>query len=80
MTKYQYSKLKARMVERGVNFSECAKVIEVSNNTFGNKMQGLSSWTLDEVYTLCVFLEIPAFDIHTYFPNRRYNKSGKGLA
>lgn len=76
VTKYQYNKLKAKIVERNCTFQECAKVVGCTNNTFGNKMQGLSAWNLDEVYNLCCFLMIPACDIHIYFPNRKLNKSG----
>lgn len=54
---------------------EVAKVLGISNVTLGQRMDGKSSWNLDEIYKLLSLLEIPVTDMHIFFPNRAENKN-----
>lgn len=52
------SKLKAKIVERGMTQGEVAKMIGISANSFSRKLLGRRDFLLSEVISLCSVLEI----------------------
>ncbi len=66
-----YAKLRGRMAELGVTGETLANYIGRSKTYVSNRMTRGSrsySWTVDEVYKILDFLEIPQSEIFTYFP------------
>ena len=66
-----YAKLRGRMAELEVTGEMLANHIGRSKTYVSNRMirdpRGYS-WTVDEVYKILDFLEIPQNEIFTYFP------------
>lgn len=54
----QSQKLKAKLVEKGVNYELCAKKLEISKNTFSKKMNNIEKFTLLEASKLADLLEM----------------------
>ena len=79
MPNYEYKKLRLLMYERSVTALQAAKACGITQPTLSLKLQGESSFTLDEVYALCVLLEIAVCDIPIFFPNRKKNTKGANL-
>jgi hypothetical protein len=52
------SKLKGKLVERGKNYSDCAKALSTTVTTFNKKMNGKSKFYIDEVKTLSNYLKL----------------------
>ena len=52
------SKLKAKIVERGMTQGEVAKIIGISPNSLSRKLLGKRDFLLSEVIALCSALEI----------------------
>lgn len=50
------NKLKGKIRERGSSYRECAKVIDISETGFANKINGRSKFYIDELETLGNFL------------------------
>lgn len=66
-----YAKLRGRMAELDVTGEMLAHYIGRSKTYVSNRMTRNSrgySWTIDEVYKILNFLEIPPSEIFTYFP------------
>lgn len=66
-----YAKLRGRMAELEVTGEMLANHIGRSTTYVSNRMIRNSrgySWTVDEVYKILNFLEIPQSEIFTYFP------------
>jgi DNA-binding XRE family transcriptional regulator len=52
------NKLKGRMVEAGYSQKTLAAAIKMSENSLSNKLNGRSSFTLDEASEICALLSI----------------------
>jgi DNA-binding XRE family transcriptional regulator len=52
------NKLKGRMVEAGYSQRTLAAAAKMSENSLGNKINGKSSFTLDEATKICSILSI----------------------
>lgn len=52
------NKLKAKIMEKGKNYDDCAKYIGVNPSTFCQKVNLLRDFKLQEVNKLCDFLEL----------------------
>lgn len=66
-----YAKLRGRMAEMEVTGEALANYIGRSTTYVSNRMTRNSrgySWTVDEVYKILDFLEVPQSEIFTYFP------------
>lgn len=66
-----YAKLRGRMAELDVTGETLANYIGRSTTYVSNRMSRNSrgySWTVDEVYKILNFLEVPQSEIFTYFP------------
>ena len=50
--------LKAKISEKKINYKECAKVLNVSANTFSSKMKGIIKFTIYEAFLLSEFLKL----------------------
>lgn len=50
--------LKGKIVARGMRQTDVAEAIGISENTLSAKIQGKSSFTLDQVEKLCSILKI----------------------
>lgn len=53
-----HRKLKAKLVEMGKTYKDCAKVIGVDPSTFSNKMNGRSNFYIHEVNRLSEYLQL----------------------
>ncbi len=72
-----YAKLRGRMAELDVTGETLAHHIDRSKTYVSNRMSRNSrnsqnsrnySWTIDEVYKILDFLEVPQSEIFAYFP------------
>ena len=66
-----YAKLRGKMAEMEITSETLANYIDRSKTYVSNRMTRSSrgySWTIDEVYKILDFLEIPQSEIFTYFP------------
>lgn len=63
-----YAKLRGKMAEAEVTGETLANYIGKSKTYVSNRMKHNYSWTIDEVYKILNFLEIPCEEIFTYFP------------
>lgn len=63
-----YAKLRGRMAELEVTSEVLANYIEKSRTYVSNRFTRSYSWSIDEVYKILDFLEIPKSEIFTYFP------------
>ncbi|MCM1330021.1 MAG: DUF739 family protein [Ruminococcus sp.] len=63
-----YAKLRGRMAEMEVTGEDLANHIERSKTYVSNRLTHSYSWSIDEVYKILDFLEIPESEIFTYFP------------
>jgi acyl-ACP thioesterase len=50
--------LKAKISEKKISYKECAKALNVSANTFYNKMNGITNFTTCEAFLLSEFLKL----------------------
>lgn len=60
-------KLKGKIVAEGYDIKGIAKEMGLSYNAFRNKLRGVTSFTLDEIYDLVEILNIEEDEIITYF-------------
>lgn len=65
--KWDYSKLRARMVEMKFRLGDVAIEIGVSYTCMLNKMSSKNDFTQTEIAAICDLLEIPGSEIGTYF-------------
>lgn len=63
-----YAKLRGKMAELEVTGEALANYINRSKTYVSNRMTHNFSWTIDEVYKILEFLDIPPNEIFTYFP------------
>lgn len=61
-------KLRAKMLEKGVEHTDCIKALNRSTGYWTDRIMQRKSFTMDEVYTLCELLNIPTSEIANYFP------------
>lgn len=50
--------LKAKISEKKTSYKECAKALNVSTNTFSNKMNEITKFTTYEAFLLSEFLKL----------------------
>lgn len=67
MPEMDYSKLKAKMVEKGFNQKKLAKEIGISESHFVRKLKGEYPFTQKEINLICQILEIEQVEIGSYF-------------
>jgi transcriptional regulator with XRE-family HTH domain len=60
--------LRGQMAAEGLTQADVARKLLVSPDTISNKMRGIYSWTLDEMYTLMDILNWPYGQMHELFP------------
>lgn len=65
--KFDYSKLKGRMVEKGYIQSTLAKAIGISTASVQSKLAGRSVFNAYELYLIKKALEIPGAEVNDYF-------------
>lgn len=63
--KVDFSRLKGRMAEMGMNMSAMANALGISRTSFSLKMNGKREFTLTELRTICKVLNIT--DADPYF-------------
>ena len=63
----EYTKLKAKMVERKVTSASLAKSIGISRFSLSNKIRGNTSFTLPEINAIAKFLNLDFSDIKNIF-------------
>jgi hypothetical protein len=67
MQKFNYNKLRGRIVEiYGANLNFAA-AMGITNKTLSLKMNGKARWTQPEIVTACELLRIDLVDIPEYF-------------
>lgn len=64
----KYKKLRGRMYENQVTQDELSAVIDKSYGYVSERMTGKKSFRMEDVYSICDYLEIPYSEIYIYFP------------
>ena len=64
----RYQKLRARMLEFGVDRKTIANELGVALNTIDCRFSGRNQWRIDECYKVLDLLDIPKDQISEYFP------------
>lgn len=64
---FNYSKLLGRMKEKGYTQGALAQALNISANSFTNKLHGKSSFSNTEIKIICDVLEISNIQVGTYF-------------
>lgn len=67
MFRFNYDKLRGRMAEKGYSQKKLADKLGIHANTMAHKMYCDSYFTVNEVQTICKYLDIRPFDIPMYF-------------
>lgn len=74
-----YAKLRGKMAEMEVTGEALANFLNRSAAYVSSRLSKNISWSIDEVYKILDFLEIPMEEIFTYFPpNGGLPLKGKG--
>ena len=64
---FDYSKLLGLMTEKNYTQKNLCKVIDMSENTFTNKIKGRSNFASDEIVKICNVLGISTKSVGAYF-------------
>lgn len=64
---FDYSKLLGLMTEKNYTQKKLCKVIDMSENTFTNKIKGRSNFASDEIVKICNVLGISTKSVGAYF-------------
>lgn len=64
---FDYSKLLGRIKEKGYTQTALAQAINISANSFSNKILGKSSFSNLEIKNICDILDISNTEVGTYF-------------
>lgn len=67
MQKFDYSKLRGRIVEKYTTCAAFAEAFGCSRSVLSAKLSGTSPWTIAEVRRACELLDIKPEEIHLYF-------------
>lgn len=73
MRMYEYHELRTEMYSKGYTVAEMAVICDMNEVSFRRKLDGISPWTLDNIYDIANALDIDSAHIMNYFPNRRKN-------
>lgn len=65
--RFDYSKLRGRIVEKCGSIDNFAKKIDVTPTTVGRKLSEKSEWSQGEIIKACEVLDISANEIAAYF-------------
>lgn len=65
--KFDFSKLKGRIREKGVTQDAVAAAIGISKCTFSLKINGNTYFTQEEIFLIAEFLDIPKEQYNEYF-------------
>lgn len=65
--KFDFSKLKGLIREKGLTQEKIAEKINIANSTFNLKINGNTFFTQEEIYKISNFLEIPKEKLYEYF-------------
>lgn len=52
-------KLKGKLVEKKMTYSDCAKILDISTTAFSQKINGRVQFTVTEASKLCEALTLP---------------------
>lgn len=63
----ELSKLKGLLREKKISYKHISNLIDMNYTTFSDKINGHSSFTLNETNKLINILEIPSNEIYEYF-------------
>lgn len=67
MPEMDYSRLRGKIIERGLTQKECAEKIGISEGQLNRKLAEEYSFRQDEISRLCTLLAIPVTKIGQYF-------------
>lgn len=65
--KFQYAKLRGRIVEMFGSHSKFAKALKISENSLSKKLNGKTQFKQGDIQTWCNLLEIPITEAGLYF-------------
>jgi DNA-binding Xre family transcriptional regulator len=65
--KFDYTKLKQKMIEKKINQGELAARIGIKDATFSNRMNSTTNFTQNEILNICLVLSINPRQIDQYF-------------
>lgn len=66
-TKYDYSKLRGRIRERGESQDKIAEVARMGKSTLSQRLNNKGVFKQDEIIAICEYLEIQTHEIGAYF-------------
>ena len=64
---FDYSRLKGRTAEQGYTDKDVANAGNMTPSTYSLKLNGKGVFTQDQIYKICVFLNIEFVKIPAYF-------------
>jgi transcriptional regulator with XRE-family HTH domain len=67
MVKFDYSKLRGRIKERGYTQETLAAMIPLNPGTLSEKLNGASGFTTNQIDDICRILDISNNEIGSYF-------------
>ncbi len=72
---FDYSKLRGRIVEKGVLQKDLADELDISENTLSVKLKNGLSFASEQIFIICRFLEIPLEEAEPYFFTIKFDQT-----
>ena len=69
--KFDYNKLRGRIVENGLTQEQLANKINMSKGTFSQRINNQYHFSQDEIISICKILNITRENIGMYFFNQK---------
>ena len=66
--KDRFRMLRGRMVALGVEQAYLARLIHRGKTYVSERMNSKAPWDLDDIYAICMILDISNSEVHLYFP------------
>jgi len=64
-----FKNLRIALMDQDKTMADLAVALDIKNpSNVSDRFVGRTDWKLDEMYTVLDFLDIPAEDMHIYFP------------
>lgn len=65
--KFDYSKLRGRIIEKGLTLEQFSKKVDISRTALYKKLNKDGEFTDYEMFKICNLLEIPVENVSEYF-------------
>jgi len=71
-----FLKLRARLAENGYTQQDMQRRLGLGSSTVSRRFNGVEEWRLTEIWEIMEWLDIPAQQMHEYFPKYGINEKG----